>query len=262
MKMNISDSLKNGACFIADTASEIAESIAEKNRLRAQLNHLKKLIKSDSATRDQAYAELGRFFYENLREDASPENEALCAVIDTTSERITKASLKYVEVLNIQNETKIRSENAEKLKKIMAEKAAVAADKAKVQGAQLARKTKEFAADTAEKAKAAAQETAEKAKVAAQEKAEKAKEFAKEKAEKAKAVAKEAKDATVDKVEDIVDKANEAVDDIKTNSDIEALIAEEQQKIAEAEAKAEKEVEKEAAAATEKAEESPDSFEF
>ena len=50
--MSLTDSLKNGACFVADTASEIAESIAEKNRLRAQLNHLKKLIKSDSATRD------------------------------------------------------------------------------------------------------------------------------------------------------------------------------------------------------------------
>lgn len=242
--MSLTDSLKNGACFVADTASEIAESIAEKNRLRAQLNHLKKLIKSDSATRDQAYVELGRFFYENLRENASPENEALCAVIDTTSERITKASLKYVEVLNIHNETKIRSENAEKLKKIMAEKAAVAADKAKVQGAQLARKTKEFAADTAEKTKAAVQETAEKAK-----------EYAKEKAEKAKVAAKEAKDVTVDKVEDIVDKAAEAVDDIKTNSDIEALIAAEQQKIAEAEQAAE-------AAVEEPAEESPENFEF
>lgn len=242
--MSLTDSLKNGACFVADTASEIAESIAEKNRLRAQLNHLKKLIKSDSATRDQAYVELGRFFYENLRENASPENEALCAVIDTTSERITKASLKYVEVLNIQNETKIRSENAEKLKKIMAEKAAVAADKAKVQGAQLARKTKEFAADTAEKTKAAVQETAEKAK-----------EYAKEKAEKAKVAAKEAKDVTVDKVEDMVDKAAEAVDDIKTNSDIEALIAAEQQKIAQAEQAAE-------AAVEEPAEESPENFEF
>ena len=246
--MSLTDSLKNGACIVADTASEIAESIAEKNRLRAQLNHLKKLIKSDSATRDQAYAELGRFFYENLRENASPENEALCAVIDTTSERITKASLKYVEVLNIQNETKIRSENAEKLKKIMAEKAAVAADKAKVQGAQFARKTKEFATDAAEKTK-----------VAVQENAEKAKEYAKEKAEKVKTAAKEAKDATKDKVEDIVDKATEAVDDIKTNSEIEALIAEEQQKIAQAEEAAEV---AEEAPAQEIAEESPDTFEF
>ena len=255
--MNITESLKNGAGFIADTASEIAESIAEKNRLRIQLNHLKKLIKSDSATRDQAYIELGRFFYENLRENASPENEALCAVIDTTSERITKASLKYVEVLNIQNETKIRSENAERLKKAMAEKAAVAADKAKVQGAQLARKTKEFASDTAEKAKAAAQEQAEKAKAAAQEKAEKAKEFAKEKAEQAKEKAKEAKDIAADKVEDIVEKATEAVDDVRTDADIEALIAEEQQKIAEAEKAAEKPDDAPAAS-----EESPDSFDF
>ena len=259
--MNITENLKNGVCFIADTASEIAESIAEKNRLRAQMNHLKKLIKADSATRDQAYMELGRFFYENLREGAAPENEALCAVVDTTSERITKASLKYMEVLNIQNETKIRSENAEKLKKIMAEKAAIAADKAKVQGAQIARMTKEFAEQQAEKAKAAAAE-----------KAEQVKEFAKEKAEQAMGAAKEAKDVTVDKVEDIVDKAAETVDDIKTNSDIEALIKEEQEKIeaaetAAAEVKEEvkdaaEEVKEAVEEVKEAAEESPESFDF
>ncbi len=241
--MNITENIKNGCCFIADTASELAESIAEKNRLRAQLNHIKKLIKADAATRDQAYAELGRYFYENLREGAAPENEALCAVIDSTSERITKASLKYMEVLNLQNETKIRSENAEKLKKVMAEKAAIAADKAKVQGAEFARKTKEFAADAAEKAKEAAAE-----------KAGQVKEFAKEQAEKAKGAAKDAKDLTVDKVEEVVEKATETVDDIKASADIEALIAEEQKKMEEAEQ----------AGAVEEipAEESPESFDF
>ena len=80
--MDIKESIMSGVNFTVDTVSEIASVIAEKNRIRSQLNHIKKLIKTDSATRDQAYIELGRFFYENLREGASPENEAICAVID------------------------------------------------------------------------------------------------------------------------------------------------------------------------------------
>ena len=80
--MDISKGIKEGLEFISDTVSEIASSVAEKNRLRVQLNHLKRLIKTDSATRDQAYIELGRYFFENMREGTTPENEAICAVID------------------------------------------------------------------------------------------------------------------------------------------------------------------------------------
>ena len=69
--MDIKENIKSGITFTADMVNELAQSIAEKNRIRLQLNHLKQLIRADSITRDQAYAELGRFFYQYLREDAS-----------------------------------------------------------------------------------------------------------------------------------------------------------------------------------------------
>ena len=151
--MAIKESIKSGVDFTVDTVSELASIIAEKNRIRGQLNHIKKLIKTDSATRDQAYIELGRFFYENLRENASSENEAICAVIDAASERISAASLKYMELLNQQNEMKLRTENTEKLKKIVSEKAAGTAKAAKEKGAELSKKAKDLAAQGVEKAK-------------------------------------------------------------------------------------------------------------
>ena len=151
--MEIQENFKSGIDFTVDTVKEIAAVIAEKNRIRGQLNHIKKLIKTDSATRDQAYIELGRFFYENLREDASPENEAICAVIDAASDRISKASLKYMELLNQQNETKLRTENTEKIKKVVAEKASVTAKAAKEKGAELGKKAMDLAAQGVEKAK-------------------------------------------------------------------------------------------------------------
>ena len=161
---NFSKNVKNGLTFVGETISEIAASVAEKNRLRTQLNHIKALIKSDSATRDQAFVELGRFFYENLREGANAENEAICAVIDSANDRISKASVKYVELLNIQNETKIRSENAEKLAKAVSLKASETAKCAKEKGAEALNKAKGKAAVTAEKVKETAADFAEKAK--------------------------------------------------------------------------------------------------
>lgn len=203
--MDIGNSIKNGLEFVGETISEVAASIAEKNRLRLQLNHIKGLIKADSATRDQAYIELGRYFYENLREGTSAENEAICAVIDAASDRISKASLKYVELLNIQNDTKIRSENAEKLAKAMSEKAAATAKVAKEKGAEAFDKAKAGAADFAEKAKVTASDL---------------------------------KDKAADKAEELKERF-----DPNLNEDLEDLIAAEQAKMEEAQEAAEETVE-------------------
>lgn len=209
---NFKDNIKNGLTFVGDTISEIASSVAEKNRLRVQLNHIKALIKADTATRDQAYIELGRYFYENLRENTTPENEAICAVIDAASDRISKASLKYVELLNIQNETKIRSENAERLAKAVSEKAAATAKTAKEKGAEAIDKAKDFAASTAEKAKASATDLAE----------------------KAKNTAADLKDKAADAVEEVKERF-----DPESNADLEELIAAEQEKVRQAQDAAE-----------------------
>lgn len=224
--MAIMENIKNGVEFVSDTVSEIAAAIAEKNRLRMQLNHIKGLIKTDSATRDQAYIELGRYFYENLRDGASTENEAICAVIDAANERISAASVKYMELLNQQNETKIRSANAEKLKKALAEKAAASAKTAKEKGAELGQKAKAAAVDAAGKAKAAAIGL---------------------------------KDKAAEKVDDVKDRFNP-----ERNAELDALIAEEQEKAAKAQADDAVEAAEAAPEAIPAAadEESPEDFEF
>lgn len=232
--MALLENMKNGVEFVGETIAEIASSVAEKNRLRVQLNHIKGLIKNDSATRDQAYIELGRYFYENLRDGASPENEAICAVIDAASDRISAASVKYMELLNIQNETKIRSENAEKIKKAVADKASASAKAAKEKSTELGQKAKTAAADAMGKAKTVAA--------------------------------------------DLKDKATETIGTVKDrfsperNAELEAMIAEEDQKVQEANDAAVEEAVAEAAAEAVEAvaeepvapaaEESPEDFEF
>lgn len=224
---NFINNFKNGLTFVGDTISEIASSVAEKNRLRVQLSHIKGLIKADSATRDQAYIELGRYFYENMRQDTTAENEAICAVIDAANDRISKASLKYVELLNIQNDTKIRSENAERLAKAVSEKASEAAKAAKAKGAEALDKAKDFAAATAEKAKATANDLKE----------------------KAKDKASDLKDMAADKVEDVKERF-----DPEANADLKELINAEQEKLADAAETVEDAVEEAAEKAEETAE--------
>lgn len=234
--MEFSENIKSGLAFIGDTVSEISSSIAEKNRLRAQLNHIKSMIKTDTATRDQAYMELGRYFYENMREGTSAENEAICAVIDAADARISRASIAYVELLNLRNDTKIRSENAEKLAKALSEKASQKAKIAKEKGSEALDKAKGFAAATAEKAKTTATDFAD----------------------KAKATAADLKDKAADTVESVKGRF-----DPEANVDLEELIAAEQEKIQQAEAatqdaaQAAEDAAQAAEAVVEKAEEAP-----
>ena len=225
--MDLSKTIKDGLEFIGETVSEIASSVAEKNRLRVQLNHLKTLIKTDSATRDQAYIELGRYFYENLREGTTPENEAICAVIDAANDRISKASLRYVELLNIQNDTKIRSENAERLAKAVSDKASNAAKVAREKGAEALDKAKEKGAEALDKAKEKGAEALDKAKASAADLAE-----------KAKITASDLKDKAADKANGLRDRF-----DPNRNEDLEDLLAAEQAKVENAAEKAEEAVE-------------------
>ena len=232
--MSAKDDFKNGACLVGGAISEFTHTMVEKNRIRAKINRLKQIIKGDSQLRDDAYVALGKFFYENLREGASEENEELCNVVDKTTLRIEKAS-----ILNEQNDLKVQSENAEKLKKALAKKAEqakeIASDKAK---------------DLTQKAKETSQELTQKVK----DKAVDIKNKATNKAEDVKLDIEEVADEVVDSVEEAFD--TDTALNIESEN-LEALIEEEMQKMQNAEKSAVSETEEKKAD-----EESPEDFTF
>ena len=232
--MDIKNDIMSGVKLAADAATDIAQALVEKSRLKAKANRIKQVIKSDSELRNQAYIELGRFFYENLRNDASDECESLCVVVDKTTNRIDKASRKYLELISNSSDIKLTSENTEKLKKKVSEKA----DKIKDT-------TGEKVKDIKEKAKEKATDFGEKAKIKAQDISSKARETVADISDKAK-----------DKVEDF--KAfiapDEDIEEFIENDDIleDAVTASETEEVEE----------KAAQTLTEEDEESPDEFEF
>lgn len=158
--MDIKNDIKNGVKLCADAATDVAQALVEKSRLKAKANRIKQVIKADTELRNQAYIELGRYFYDNLRDEENDECEALCVVIDKTTARIDKASRKYVEIMSSSNDVKLKSENTEKIKKIVADTAEDIKDKAK----ETSKKAKDKATDLGDKAKIKAQDLSVKAK--------------------------------------------------------------------------------------------------
>ncbi len=174
--MDIKNDFKNGVKLCADAATDVAQALVEKSRLKAKANRIKQVIKADTELRNQAYIELGRYFYETLREQADTECEALCVVVDKTTARIDKASRRYVELLSDSNDVKLKSENTEKIKKIVTDtaedikgkaidtgkkakdKATDLSSKAKIKTQDLTVKAKETVADLKDKAKDKAQD--------------------------------------------------------------------------------------------------------
>ncbi|MBR2715002.1 MAG: hypothetical protein IKB73_02200 [Ruminococcus sp.] len=151
--MDIKKDLKNGVKLAADAATDLAQALVEKSRLRANANRIKQVIKGDTELMNQAYIELGRYFYENLREDADKEQEALCVVVDKTKKRISKASRKYVELLSKSSDVNLSGENAEKLKVAVSDTAGKIKDSTKEKVNDIKTKAKDKASDISLKAK-------------------------------------------------------------------------------------------------------------
>ncbi len=259
--MDFKDNIKNGARLAADAATDIAQALVEKSRLRANANRIRQVIKADTELRNQAYIELGRYYYENMRASADEELESLCVVVDKTTARINKASRKYVELLNQSNDTKLKSENTEKIKTIVTDKAEKIKDSAEEAVADI----KDKARDTTKKVRDKAADVTEKVREKATDISDKVQEKTATVSDKVKEKATDLKDKAKDSVIDIKDKAKDKVDDLKSfiaptpdldsiiegDSELEEMIAQQQQIMAEA-----------ANTLPADDEESPESFEF
>ena len=117
------ESVKSGLDLMGNAITDVAQIIGEKNKIRTQSTRLKQIIKNDVQTRDEAYIELGKYMYDHVKESPNENIRSICDIITRMNGRIEKASLKYLELQNMQNDLKIQSENTEKLKEAISSKA-------------------------------------------------------------------------------------------------------------------------------------------
>ena len=120
--MAITNDIKSGIKLTADAVTDVTHSVIEKSRLKAKASRIKQVIKSDSQRREQAYMELGKYFYENHRDLVPNKLDETCIVIEKTSFRIDKATKRYFEILAECDNVTLASENTEKIKKIVCDK--------------------------------------------------------------------------------------------------------------------------------------------
>lgn len=156
--MAITNDIKTGLKLAADAATDITQSIIEKGRLRARANRIKQVIKNDTDTRNQAYIELGKYYFENHKEDALSQMPESYEVVEKTTDRISKASKRYFELITQSDNMALNSENTEKIKQIVNEKTDEFKKNTNEKFTEISTKTKEKASQLSDKTKEKAKE--------------------------------------------------------------------------------------------------------
>lgn len=96
--MNIFESI--GSCL-----NDAVQAVVEKNRINAQVNRLRLVMRSESKTMNKAYLELGKEYYKKIKSgEVTPTDEAeeCCASIVKSSERFKRAIARYHELIDTQ----------------------------------------------------------------------------------------------------------------------------------------------------------------
>ena len=76
---------------IGKAVGDAAGFLGEKNRKAAYLNRIRTVIRCEEAAAEKEYLALGRYYYNNLRDQNNPVTEAHCAELEAIEGRLEKA---------------------------------------------------------------------------------------------------------------------------------------------------------------------------
>lgn len=89
------DFLKN----VADSVTKAVNFVVDKNRKTAMINRLKIVIRNEKDTQARAYIELGKYYFENLRDPSNDTTEPHCVAVENADHRLKRAFSKLDELL-------------------------------------------------------------------------------------------------------------------------------------------------------------------
>ena len=72
--------------------------LVEKNRRTAMINRLKIVVKNERDAQNHAFVQLGKYYYQNLRDKQNGDTEIYCAAADKAGARLTRAYAKLDEL--------------------------------------------------------------------------------------------------------------------------------------------------------------------
>lgn len=89
--------------IIGSAVSDAVEYVVEKNKIQAQQNRLRMVMRNEADLINRSYIALGKYYYENLRgKDDSEQNRKCCETIDKSSARMQKAADRYRSLIEAQ----------------------------------------------------------------------------------------------------------------------------------------------------------------
>ena len=99
---------------------DTVDAVVDKTSIQAKKSRLLTVMKNEKLLTNQAYIELGRYYYNNLRENSPEYVEEICDRIDSSKERMSRAQEKYREVLReeLVNKEITKDEVKENIQKI------------------------------------------------------------------------------------------------------------------------------------------------
>ena len=84
---------------VADSVTKAVNFVVDKNRKAAMINRLKIVIRNEKEIEARSYIELGKYYYENLRDASNEKTEPLCAAVDNADRRLKRAFTKLDEMM-------------------------------------------------------------------------------------------------------------------------------------------------------------------
>lgn len=82
----------------ASSVTKAVDFIVDKNRKAAMMNRLKIVIRNEKEEQAHAYIQLGKYYYQNLRDEQNGDTEDFCKTVDTAGERLKRAYAKLDEL--------------------------------------------------------------------------------------------------------------------------------------------------------------------
>ncbi len=82
----------------ADSVTKAVDFVVDKNRKAAMMNRLKIVIRNEKEAQAHAYAQLGKYYYQNMRDPENGDTEPFCLAIDTAGRRLKRAYAKLDEL--------------------------------------------------------------------------------------------------------------------------------------------------------------------
>lgn len=91
--------------------TKAVDYIVDKNRKAAIMNRLKIVIKTEKDAQNHAFIQLGKYYYQNMRDPQNQETEEYCKAVDNAGARLKRAYAKLDE-LAVPTEEQDPAENA------------------------------------------------------------------------------------------------------------------------------------------------------